>query len=182
MENSSNESSSKINSLTGNDDIIDLLNKICQYCRKFSGSFEMAKSENLQPIYIEGMVETCEVFIELLEQIHLFGKSHLKMSSVSQINNIIFTISEFDKLIISYVAPGKLIKGSKKFPFLKLEKKDEVEIENNVKIDTKAILVYAMLIESLFIARLLIIDIQYDVLYDESVKHEEQINRMEILV
>ena len=110
------------------------------------------------------------------EQLSIFGRNYIKGNCGPQIRLLVFDLAEFDSLVVKCTTgEGKSpIKGSKRFPYVKFSSPSMGKVSTEV--DNKAVLVYARLIEALFIARLLIIEIQYDVLNDDSVNHEEQVD------
>lgn len=171
------------------DNAVDTLSKASLILK---GCLETIQSERLSPARIPGMLLSCQSLVELCEQISTFGKMHLKSSEViPQIRSIILTIEEMDRLVISYSSFPKrgLIKGTTKFPFLKFNFSSSgstdrvVSTESSVdNINFSEVTLFARLIESEFLARLLIVEVQIDVIHKDTITHDEQINRMEILV
>ena len=171
------------------DNAVDTLSKALLILK---GCLETIQSERLSPAQIPGMLLSCQSLVELCEQISNFGKMHLKSTEViPQIRSIVLTIEEMDRLVISYSSFPKRgsIKGTTKFPFLKFKFSSSgstdrvVSAESSVDtINFSEITLFARLIESEFLARLLIVEVQIDVILKDTITHGEQINRMEILV
>jgi hypothetical protein len=174
------------------DEIDNAVDTLSKALLMLQGCLETIQSERLSPMRIPGMLLCCQSLVELCEQISSFGKMHLRSTEViAQIRSIVSTIEVLDRLVISYSSNPKrvFVKGTTKFPFLKFDfsssdSTDEV-VSAGSSSDTMTfseVTVFARLIESEFLARLLIVEVQIDVIHKDTITHDEQINRMEILV
>jgi hypothetical protein len=167
------------------DEINSAVDMISESLASFNASLEIAESERLLPARIPGMFLACQSLAELCEQICAFGKVHLQSKTVlPQLMSISSTMRSFDALVMSFSSTSKknALKGTKIFPFIKGAKRIESKESSEDIVSFREISLFARIIENVFLSRLLLIEVQVDVINKDAITHDEQVNRMEILV
>ena len=137
------------------------------------GSEPVILDERHRDVIEKGIV-TCD----LLEQLVLFGRRLLKQAAKPQIDIIIRTMNDFGCVVNTYEAPVTEVKCT---GCLGLKTKKVSMGRYTQDYAEKILHLHLSLLESLFLTRATIIDIQSEAIFDETMTHAEQSNRMNII-